>query len=178
MIKAIFINGSAESGKGRFVEYVKELAEEHGIVVLNPSTINSVKSACAVLGVPIEPKTDAKRKLWNKVKAAYIEYNDGPFHEAVKYIDSLNKSAHHIVFVDVREPKELAKFKNHYQDECITLLIKREKLKHVPDNEADRNVDNFSYDHTIRNFGSLDVFREGARVFFKYLMERRNAIAA
>jgi hypothetical protein len=177
LYKVILLNGSAEAGKGTFVDAVKALAAEDGLIVCNPSTVNSVKLACSFMGAQNEPKTDKKRRLWNKVKAAWTEFNDGPFRESLVTIDALNKSGHHIVFLDVREPSELEKYRDHFGDECLALLLTNPRPP-VPDNDADQHVNDFQYDHTIENHGGLKALNEAARIFYNLLMEKRHEVAA
>ncbi|MFO7964770.1 MAG: hypothetical protein R6U50_12680 [Desulfobacterales bacterium] len=177
MIKAIFINGNAMSGKEEFVAAVRKIAENHGIVVCNPSITESVKFACNRLGVDVEPVTNKKRKLWKDVKKAWSEYNDGPFRETVKCIDSLNRSNHHILFVDVEEPEEFRRFKEYYRDECLTVLIRKHSQTHFLREKDQPHKQEFEYDRVIVNYGDLDLLEEEARLLFKHLMQRRYGAA-
>jgi hypothetical protein len=59
-----------------------------------------------------------------------------------------------IYFVHCREPYEIQKFVDFYNDKCVTILIKKED-RDVPDNMADKNVNNFNYHYIIKNDGSI-----------------------
>ena len=55
-----------------------------------------------------------------------------------------------VMFVHIREPEEIAKFKARVP-ECKTLLIKSNRTERDYGNLADDNVDNYDYDFVYRN---------------------------
>ena len=180
MIKVVLLNGTAGSGKDYFVEIIRREATMNAIPICHLSTIRRVKECCEfVFSVKRKPKTDAKRLLWHKIKAAWSEYTDGPFVDGVKHIDALEKTGcHHIVFLDVREPGELKKFKDYYGDEALSVLIQRRNQPYVPDNPADQNVESFQYDLIIQNDGTELFNKDAVRFLQRIAGENGIKIAA
>jgi len=153
----VVINGAARSGKDTFVALFKQAFAGN---VVSLSTVTDVKLAAEVLGVyESEGKTDATRKLWSDIKDAWTAYNDGPFRSIVGKIGGWIFGTNYLTddmvfFIHVREPGEIEKFKKHYGDHCTTLLIERPGMP-APENHADQEVKNYSYDLEILNSGSL-----------------------
>ena len=86
----VIINGSGTAGKDETIRHASRLlAGIHS--VYNMSTIETVKQACRnFFGVdPEHDKSDAKRRFWSAVKAAWVQYNNGPFLEMQKMIEVL-----------------------------------------------------------------------------------------
>ena len=104
------------------------------------------------------------------MKQIWAEYNNGPFLYTVNEIKKIESNLKKkdkknlIVFVHCREPEEIQKFKDKYQDKCITVLLKREERterKKIANNHADMGVDNYNYDKVIFNNGSkLDLSKQ------------------
>jgi len=170
MIRIVFLNGVGGTGKNTLSETVQQIVRPDDVLVSHISTVDTVKSICESIGIPKEPKTDEKRALWNEFKSAWIKFNNGPFNETNERIDHLLLAyQQHIIFVDVREPAELRKFKNHYGDRCRTVLFKRDGI-HIPDNPADRSVTRFDYDLILENNGGLEDISIPAKRLVNYLM--------
>jgi hypothetical protein len=173
----VIINGSGTAGKDETIRHASRLlAGIHS--VYNMSTIETVKQACRnFFGVdPEHDKTDAKRRFWSAVKAAWVQYNNGPFLEMQKMIEVLD--AHHlygdpagrpIVFIHVREPDEIYKFKRHYGARCHRLLV-RNKRARVPDTTADRNVESGFYDYLIENNADQDELCAKVQAFLREIL--------
>ena len=154
MGKVVVINGIATVGKDKFIEFY----EKHSPAkIINISTIDEVKSIAMKMGWD-GTKDDKSRKFLSDLKDLWTEYNDGIFKSVVDYI---NKFHGVVIFVHCREPKEISKFKNKFKENCVTLLVKRECI-HVPDNHADREVENYEYDMTLFNNGTLQDLEEKA----------------
>ena len=173
MIKVVVMNGSAEVGKNSFVTELGMVASDYGVSVCPLSSIDEVKHAGTMLGIPVFPKTDAKRALWNKIKTAWTEYDDGPFKRSVEKIESIMHIPRQLPTIDIREPVEIAKLKNHYSDGCLTVLVYNPRQTHVPDNPADRNVKDFSYDIIVNNDTDFDTLHSQARSLF-YMVAKKN----
>lgn len=165
-MKVIIINGAARTGKDTFVEMV---ADETSTEVINLSTIDPVKNAMKRLGWDGVTKNDETRLMMADLKQLWIRHMNGPFNYIVKTINDIMLVQNGVdvnFFVHCREPEEIAKLKQYYKYDGISLLIKRDGL-HVPKNGADDIVENYVYDHMVDNSGSLELLRFYVREFIK-----------
>jgi hypothetical protein len=155
-MKVIIINGSAQNGKDNFVKYFKKNYEYK---CMNWSAIDKVKKIAKRNFGWNGKKTNEARKFLSEIKRIWIEFNNGPFEDIVKKISkhfltlSEIDSKNIVYFIHCREPYEIQKFADKYGDDCVTLLLKRED-RLVPDNDSDKNVDNYNYNFIIKNNGN------------------------
>lgn len=156
-MKIIILNGSGKVGKDKFSEFCMKYHKNS----INWSTVDKIKKiAKSNFGWDGE-KTDDARKFLSEMKRIWTEYNDGPFLNIVNKISKHQSKLNDydrddfIYFIHCREPQEIQKFVNKYEDKCITVLIKRDD-RDVPDNDSDKNVDNFHYDYIIDNNGTIN----------------------
>lgn len=167
MKKIIIINGSNQSGKDNFVE---SFIKNYKFPAVNISTIDRVKELSKKYFGWDGKKTEPARKFLAEMKQIWAEYNNGPFLYTVNEIKEIESKLKKkdknnlIVFVHCREPEEIQKFKDKYQEICITLLLKREERtekKKIANNHADMGVENYNYDRIIYNNGSkLDLAKQ------------------
>lgn len=144
--KVIVINGRGGVGKDTCVDVV---ARKY--VVLNCSSITPIKKAAEMLGWDYGDKSDKARKFLSDLKMASSEFNDFPFTYLLdKYRWFMETEGVDVMFVHIREPEEIAKFKARVP-ECKTLLIKSNRTERDYGNLADDNVDNYDYDFVYRN---------------------------
>ena len=121
-----------------------------------------------------EEKTDEARRFLSELKRIWTEFNNGPFeymsNKISKHYNSLiNIDQDNVVyFIHCREPKEIQKFLDKYGDNCVTLLVRRNNVN-VPNNESDKNVENFDYDYYIDNDGDKEDLKQKAKEFIKIL---------
>lgn len=175
----IVINGSNQSGKDQFVEF---FGKHYEFKSLNWSTIDKVKELASKNFGWNEKKTEEARKFLSEMKRIWSEFNNGPFIYITKKIKNhyskLNKKDKSTViyFMHCREPQEIQKFKDKYNEQCITILIKREirtERNKIANNNSDLNVDNYNYDKIIMNTGNkMDLELES----IKFVEEIRNKI--
>ena len=155
-MKVIILNGAACTGKDNFANYFKK---HYKYKCINWSTIDKVKKISKRNFGWDGKKTEPARKFLSEVKRIWGEYNNGPFNDMVKQISThyskLDKKdkKNFIYFIHCREPYEIQKFVDKYGKKCSTLLLRRED-REVPDNLADKNVNNFNYDFVIENNGN------------------------
>ena len=109
------------------------------------------------------------------VKQAWIEYNDGPFKEVVQVVDELERTYKFmnnidrvLLFVQVREPKEIYKLYTHFIENFFSVLVYRSEAKLQP---GDEGVLNFDYDFDVHNNGSLEDLGKEADRFIQFLNE-------
>lgn len=173
-MKVIIINGTSCVGKDKFVSYFKEVS--NGLRVKNYSSIDRVKQISEICFGWNGKKDDKSRLLLSEMKRIWSEYNDGPFNiiknkinTDIKYTKGKGKGvSNNIYFLHVREPEEISKIKNFYGNDCITILIKKDVV-HIPNNNSDKNVENFKYEYNVDNNGSEKELKNKAKRFFKYV---------
>lgn len=164
---AIVINGGGGVGK----DTLCELASKH-FKVINISTITPIKELAKMAGWKGE-KTDKARKYLADLKALCVEYNNFPTEWALsRYREFLNSEAD-ILFVHIREPREIEKFVKATGGDAKTLLIRaKERLKRAAyGNDADDCVENYNYDYYFSNDGTLLEAEEGFKALLKNVLE-------
>ena len=173
----IIINGFADSGKDSFVNYLVDgrLLEVSTDSILNMmpikafSSIDPVKNMLRREGFDVDNKTDEMRKLLADIGDIMIDWRIA---RCLEFVQETCKEQSCIVFIHMREPKNIAKLKQLYTTlnfMVSTLLIERPDIRRVTNNAADRDVLEYEYDHRIQNNGSLfDLWFKAER----YMKER------
>lgn len=162
-MKLIVINGTAESGKDEFVEFIRSEYK-----ALNHSTIDPVKAAMTCLGWN-GIKTDRDRQMMVCLKQLWIKWGNG--NSCVDWVEKMyyTNLTHDMMFIHCREPEEIQKIVDRIKG-TVTLLISSKRGK-VLENGADNVVENYKYDYIIFNNGTLDELRENAIEFANTLMK-------
>lgn len=184
MIKQVFIiNGSGGVGKDEFVKMVSNSKHKHELLVENPnknkrvhkqvykvgnySSVSKVKEIAKIIGWD-GSKSERDRKFLSDLKLLTTEYNDMPLKDMKEFVASFmaNEYLSKIVFLHVREPHEIAKAINEFEEyNAKSILVKRDSVKHITSNMADENVYNYKYDIVIDNSGTLEELKEKADYF-------------
>jgi hypothetical protein len=170
-VKIIILNGKPRAGKDTVAEYTKALYGTYDYIqVHNISTVTRVKDVAFELGWGGEKNSKARAFLSN-LKDLWTEFNDGPFNYICDYVrdQSLDKTKKHVVFVHVREPAEIQKLVDEFP-EATTLLIVRPEGSEEHNNHSDENVNNFQYDDSINNNGTLVEFQLKIKQKMRYLV--------
>lgn len=158
MSKQIFIiNGSGGSGKDTFVELVSKY-----VYTQNYSSVTMIKKIAKELGWNGK-KTEKDRKFLSDLKQLSSSYNDMPFNYMSTQVYSFKNSDKSFMFLHIREPEEIERAKKEFN--AITILIKRDNIKHITSNDADANVFNYDYDIVIENNGTLKDLDKKAQEF-------------
>jgi len=175
----VVISGANNSGKDQFSDYFIKHYENKSISM---STIDRIKDLSTKYFGWNGKKTEESRKFLSEMKRIWSEYNNGPFLDMIKKINShyskLNKKNKQniVYFIHCREPNEIQKFKDKYGDNCKTILLKRDDRtisKSIANNDSDKNVDNYNYDLIIQNNGDkLDLELKA----IKFVEEIRNIL--
>lgn len=179
-IKVVCVNGFPESGKTTFIQMC--IANSFSATIHSISTVDRAKEALRLLGWN-GGKTEVARGLLHNLKMISNQHFDGAkayVAESVGELESRMKHLHKgfgILFVDCREPGELALFREIF--DANALLIRRPGERQDVKNAADQGVlDYKGYTHVIWNEGSLDDLREHAREFvaaqIKHMEEKEN----
>lgn len=160
MKKQIFIiNGSGGVGKDTFVEMVvgklianELVAKQINKPVMNFSSVDKIKQIAKVIGWNGE-KTEYNRKFLSDLKLLCIKYNDLPFNSMKEQVDVFLHNDSLMLFLHIREPDEIARAAKAFS--AKTILIKRDSIKHIVSNMADKYVLNYDYDIIINNNGTI-----------------------
>ncbi len=139
----IVINGTGGSGKDTFVELCSKYCK-----VFNFSSIDKIKEIAKLLGWD-GGKTEKDRKFLSDLKDLSTKYNDMPYESIKNAINDFYKTDDLIMFIHVREPKEISRIVTDFK--AKTVLIKRKKHKIITSNFSDANVENYNYDYIIKN---------------------------
>ena len=163
--KIIVINGNGGVGKDTLVNGL----ENHDIKVLNISSITPIldifersKETLRNCGINVNDiKKDEKlRKLFSQMKEAYDEYTSLSMNYLFQTTCDFLKSDFEVMFVHIREPENIAKFKTVVKDnlelDIKTILVVRD-TKTVWHNSSDDNVSNYDYDVVFDNNADKDV---------------------
>lgn len=147
----IVINGSAGVGKDTICEVVGKYYR-----VMNVSSIDPIKKIASENGWNGE-KNEKSRKFLADLKQLFVDYNDLPQKYLMEKHEEFLNGDGEILFVHIREPEEIAKFKGSVGTGCVTLLIRgREDAKKVWHNAADDEVENYKYDYYYVNCYPLE----------------------
>ena len=182
--KQIFIiNGAGGVGKDEFVKIVSSSDYNYKLVtetknktriyvkvleVGNYSSVSKVKKIAKMIGWD-GSKTERNRKFLSDLKLLTTEYNDMPLNDMKQYADNFmnnEQTEDKILFLHIREPEEIAKAINEFKKyNAKSILIKRNSVKHITSNMADKNVYNYNYDIVIDNSGTIGDLKEKAEKF-------------
>ena len=132
---------------------------------MNYSSVNRVKMIAKEGGWE-GGKTEKDRKFLSDLKILFSDYNDMPYNDVTEVINLFkNNKTSKILFLHVREPKEIQRFVNDFN--AKTLLLTNDRVKIIKSNMADANVLNFKYDYIIDNSGTFEELEQKAIEFIK-----------
>ena len=161
-MRIFIVNGTGGSGKTTFEKMVETIAEQEGYDVRIISTIDYVKQIAKMLGWD-GGKALNDRRFLSDLKDALTRWDDVPYQKIKENLETLNSTRQtDAVFVDCREPEEIARFVKDYN--AITILVQRGETITFG-NHADDNVRNYQYDITIDNSRGLDELNQEAQLF-------------
>ena len=149
----VIVNGSGGVGKDTFCNLVDKYI--NWITVSSVHPINEIARHAGWNG----EKDDKSRKFLSDLKDACTEYRDlsmeylkNAYHWFMS--DELWYKGSHILFMHIREPKEIERAVKEFN--AKTILVINENANKVSGNHADENVYDYQYDLIIDNNGSLD----------------------
>lgn len=138
MIKLYPINGSGGSGKDKFIEYVETILDNRNskIIVINHSTVDSVKDAIEILGWDRSDKSDEAREFMSVVNDARKKYNNGPVAETIDLVKTIIEDSYEFhdffIFCHCREPENIIEIKEKGMEYCEVKTILLERYNHIP----------------------------------------------
>lgn len=160
----IVINGAGGVGK----DTLCDLSAKH-FKVRNISSVDPIKEIarfCGWTGV----KDDRARKFLHDLKTLTAEYNDFPTNWALAVFREFMENDEQILYVHIREPREIEKFVKATDGVAKTLLVRggcRTRCG-AYGNAADDCVEQYSYDYYFTNDKSLE---EAERDFVSLLSD-------
>lgn len=160
----IIINGSGGVGKDTLCDF----AAKH-FRVRTISSITPIKEIARKEFGWKGQKDSKSRKLLADLKELAVNYNDLPFLYLCEEYRRFLNNGDQILFVHIREGKEIDKFKNQVNGACYTLLITRRVNENIRwGNTSDDDVQKYSYDLIYENNKSLE---ESERDFCDFLIK-------
>lgn len=192
MYHIVVINGSGGKGKDTFAKNCLKLAFSHEInphtendilaslrIMCNVDSVNLVKSLATMAGWDGN-KTEKNRKFLSDLKDLLSNWNDVPYKETIKNINTAIKNINDfnngdgLIFVHSREPKEIQRYVNYFGSNiCHTLLIKNPNVPTVVSNHADKDVENYRYDVVVYNNKDRESLEDKAKLFYHHLFEQQ-----
>lgn len=173
MKKVFIFNGVMTSGKTTFenycVDYITNKYLNKDIFIT--SIIDPTKRLVSDMGLWNGKKTPVSRKFLSDMKDLLDEYCA---YSMLRLSDIIADAFKHdcvaAVFVDMRQPDDIAEFIEDYSDiyDISTVIVRRkgdDALAAAASNHADREVFNYSYDIVIENNGSLEDLTSAAKTF-------------
>lgn len=159
---ALVINGRGGVGK----DTLCDLAAKH-YRVYNISSVDPIKDIARTCGWD-GSKDDKSRRFLSDLKALTVAYNDFPTVWAKERYLGFLKSEDEIMFLHIREPREIEKFVEATGGEAKTLLIRggERMTKARYGNVSDDCVEDYLYDYYFTNDKSLE---EAERAFVDML---------
>ncbi len=157
----IVINGSAGVGKDTICETVGRHYR-----VMNVSSIDPIKRIASENGWN-GSKDEKSRRFLADLKQLFVDFNDLPQRYLMERYRDFLGGDREILFVHIREPQEIAKFKSSVGEGCVTLLVRgRERARKAWNNAADDAVENYKYDYYYVNCRSLKNMESDFMRFF------------
>ena len=147
----IVINGRGGVGKDTLCD-----AAALRYKVMNVSSITPIKNIALANGW--DGGKDAKsRKFLSDLKQLFTEYNELPTIYLYNCYEEFMAGDGELMFVHIREPKEIDKFKERIPTRCVTLLVEREQMSADWGNASDDEVNCYEYDYVYQNNRPLEA---------------------
>ena len=170
-IRIVIVNGRPGVGKTTFENICSEILGKN--FCKQRSSIDAIKEIAKQCGWNGE-KTLKDRKFLSDLKELLVNYNNLPLQDIKLFIykwenlleseNPYDKLKFHVLFVDIREPKNIKEFKDKLH--AITLLIRRPGDDEIEvSNQSDEEVFNYDYDYIIYNNGNLEDLHNKAAEF-------------
>lgn len=159
----VIINGSGGVGKDTVCDAAAAFWKTRNISSITP--ILRVAESAGWDGV----KTPASRRFLSELKQSCTEFNDLPFRYCTEQLAAFRESDEQLMFVHIREPEEIARFRETAGEDCRTLLVTRpamEQARGALGNRSDDGVSEYAYDRIFVNDGPLDELPDKVHRFF------------
>ena len=168
----IIINGAGGVGKDTLCDAVSTK-----YLTMNVSSIEPIKTAAKLLGWN-EQKDMASRRFLSDLKSLSANYNDWPTKYLIDKYHEFERSYFDILFVQIREGKEIDHFKKMINNNAVTLLIRRSTVEKVFGNNSDDDVEYYNYDYIYHNDKPLNTSKTEFLSFIENIIENRANLEA
>ena len=162
MTKQVFIiNGSGGVGKDTVCSAAAQSWKVQNISSITP--ILQVAKAAGWDGT----KTPAARRFLSQLKADCTEFNE--------QLQIFAENDAELLFVHIREPEEIERFRQTAGVNCKTILVRRPTLEQARGqlgNRSDDGVAAYAYDAEFLNDGSLEELPAKVHDFLQALIKR------
>ena len=159
----IIINGTGGVGK----DTICTMVSLHYKTV-NISSIDPIKKIALEVGWKGE-KNEKGRKLLSDLKTICTAYNDLSFNYIKSCYECFLQDKNEVMFVHIREPIEIQRFKTVIRTRVVTLLIKG-KNRVLYGNKSDDEVENYTYDYVYYNTKPLDELENDFLNYFNNIL--------
>ncbi len=161
----IVINGSGGVGKDTLCDSVKTAYSVRSV-----SSVDKIKEIARMGGWKGE-KDDRGRMLLVRLKQAFVDYNDLPLLHMKEEYEKFLQTDETVMFVHIREPLEIDKFKNAIGSHiCKTLLVTRDNGVQWH-NAVDQGVNAYQYDYYFDNNAPLEESKKKFIAFIQGVLE-------
>lgn len=163
--KLVFVvNGKPRAGKDTFAQILNEYMD-----VYKYSAVTKVKEIAKLCGWD-GAKEERDRKFLHELKMLTSGYSDMSYNDVIAEIEKFNKGEidADVFVVDVREPEEIDRIVK--ATKAFTIFIENKNVPSITSNDADANVENYEYDFTIPNNGTIEEFETEIKIFVEILM--------
>ena len=150
----IVINGAGGVGKDTLIGAVADKYKTRNI-----SSVDPIKAMARMAGWDGD-KSDKSRKMLSDLKDIFTEYNDLSLSYVKSQHEQFMKSDEQVLFVHIREPDQIERFRNIAPKQIYTLLISRQDQNKIYGNSADDDVKNYPYDFYFDNSLGLNASKE------------------
>lgn len=163
----VIINGKPRTGKDSVISFAESLSKEFDYLTTSLSAVDPVREIMRIWGFNPQDKTEVIRDAMSKTKDFLSQYNL-PLTYLLKQIHSLPEYMNNLVFICMREPKDIDELKkivyhqnllNRRRHTKVTTVVVRRDTAGVPDtqatNHADLHTDLYDYDYEINNDSDL-----------------------
>ena len=167
-MKVIVINGKPTAGKSTFIK----LCEQLNPFVEELSMVDFVKEVATYAdwdGL----KNEKGRKFLANIKIAIEQYDKNIIYDDIdnnlRYYanNSYLSNEEPILFINARNPEDIKYLVNKYDG--VSLFIDNPNVPMVESNSEDKNIENYKYDITIVNDGTLEDLKAKAKEFLSSL---------
>lgn len=170
MDKHVFIiNGSGGVGK----DTVCAMADRFW-KVQNVSSITPILAVARAAGWDGD-KTPEARRFLSRLKEVCTEFNDLPFRYCMEQYQRFLRNDSELLFVHIREPEEIERFREAVGAGCKAVLIRRpalEQTRGLFGNRSDDGVADYTYDGIFYNDGTLEELPGRVKKFFLPLLQQ------
>lgn len=174
MRKLIVLNGIPRSGKDTVAQNIEnwlstQTVKQYRVLYKRFSTIDYYKEFAIRFFGWDGKKDESGRRLLSDLKEASIRYNDGPFKLIQKEFSDVENSffqqreffsdkrpSYICLITFCREPEEIKKLKDCYNESCITICVKRDINFEVSCYaDVKEYIEKYDYDYYIDNNSDL-----------------------